>query len=32
VVIKHLADGGKLKIVGAKYDLSDGKVTLFGEK
>jgi carbonic anhydrase len=31
-VIKHLADGGKLKIVGAKYDLDDGKVTLFDGK
>jgi len=31
-VIKHLAHGGKLKIVGAKYDLDDGKVTLFDGK
>lgn len=31
-IIKHLAHGGKLKIVGAKYDLDDGKVTLFGGK
>jgi len=28
-VIKHLVDEGKLKIVGAKYDLDDGKVRLF---
>jgi carbonic anhydrase len=27
-VLKKLVDGGKLKIVGAKYDLDDGKVTL----
>ena len=27
-IIKHLVDEGKLKIVGAKYDLDDGKVTL----
>ena len=28
-IIKHLVDHGKLKIVAAKYDLDDGKVTLF---
>jgi carbonic anhydrase len=27
-VIKHLVDEGKLKIIGAKYDLEDGKVRL----
>jgi carbonic anhydrase len=27
-VLKHLVKAGKLKIVGAKYDLDDGKVTL----
>jgi carbonic anhydrase len=27
-VIKHLADAGKIKIVSAKYDLDDGKVTI----
>ena len=29
-VIKELADAGKVKIVGAKYDLEDGRVTLLG--
>nr|WP_281416775.1 carbonic anhydrase [Geoanaerobacter pelophilus] len=27
-VIKHLVDAGKIKIVSAKYDLDDGKVTV----
>lgn len=31
-VIKELADAGKVKIVGAKYDLEDGRVTLLNEK
>lgn len=31
-IIKHLADAGKLKIVGAKYDLEDGKVRLFQDR
>jgi carbonic anhydrase len=31
-VIKHLVKEGKLKIVAAKYDLDDGKVTLFEKK
>lgn len=31
-IIKHLVHEGKLKIVGAKYDLDDGKVTLFDGK
>ena len=31
-IIKHLVDHGKLKIVGAKYDLDDGKVSLFDKK
>lgn len=31
-IIKHLVDAGKLKIVGAKYDLDDGKVRLFDGK
>jgi carbonic anhydrase len=29
-VIKGLADAGKIKVVGAKYDLDDGKVRLLG--
>lgn len=28
-ILKHLADEKKIKIVAAKYDLDDGKVTLF---
>ena len=28
-VIRHLVEAGKVRIVGAKYDLDDGKVTLF---
>jgi carbonic anhydrase len=28
-ILKHLVAEGKLRIVGAKYDLDDGKVTLF---
>ncbi len=31
-VIRELVKEGKVKIVSAKYDLDDGKVTLFGEK
>jgi carbonic anhydrase len=31
-VIKSMADAGKVKIVGAKYDLDDGKVSLLGGK
>jgi carbonic anhydrase len=31
-IIKHLVDEGKLKIVGAKYDLDDGKVRIFDGK
>ncbi len=31
-VIKELADAGKVKIVGAKYDLEDGRVTLLKGK
>jgi carbonic anhydrase len=27
-ILKHLAKEGKIKIVAAKYDLDDGKVTL----
>lgn len=28
-ILKHLVDEKKIKIVAAKYDLDDGKVTLF---
>jgi carbonic anhydrase len=31
-VIGHLVKEGKVKIVSAKYDLDDGKVTLFEAK
>ncbi len=31
-VLRHLVKEGKLKIVAAKYDLDDGKVTLFEKK
>jgi carbonic anhydrase len=31
-IIKHLVDEGKLKIVGAKYDLDDGKVRVLDGK
>ncbi len=31
-VLRHLVKEGKLKIVSAKYDLDDGKVTLFEKK
>ena len=31
-VIKELVDAGKVKIVGAKYDLEDGRVTLLKGK
>jgi len=31
-ILAHLAKEGKLKIVAAKYDLDDGKVTLFDKK
>ncbi len=30
-VIRSLVDGGKVKIVSAKYDLDDGRVEIFGE-
>ena len=31
-IVEHLVDHGKLKIVGAKYDLDDGKVSCFDKK
>lgn len=31
-IIKHLVEEGKLKIVGAKYDIEDGRVSLFDGK
>jgi carbonic anhydrase len=31
-ILRELVHEGKLKIIAAKYDLDDGKVTVFGEK